>query len=812
MKVKRDRLIRYAFGDISVDAAHLMVYKGDDELDLPPKAVETLIALVDRRGTIVSKDELMSAIWTDSVVEESNLSRYIYLLRSQLGAKPEGGEYIETLRRRGYRFSGNVDVREYATGRANLSPLHFAEPEREARPERLEGTYNKVARFEDWSHAHEETSASERPHTRKNSDSKPKLKSIPKGTGINKTAVFSIALLFSAAGFAALYFLWPERLVLTDQDTIIVATFDNRTGDPIFDGTLRQGLVMQLQQSPLLRILPDEQARETLKLMKRPADSPIDRSAAREICVRKGFRVFVTGSIVRLGKDYVIGLEAVASATDRPVVIEQVQAQRKEGVLEALSSAARNLRARLGEELESIEKLDVPLEVTTRSLEALRMHTLAWKELSRGKAAGAIPYFVKAIEIDPDFASAYGDLAVAYDNAGFRSEAVATITEAYGKIGNVSEVEKLNIGDLYRAYVTYDLDERVKFLEVYKSLYPRDYRPRLRLATVYLLVGDFDKSAVEARESISLGSNRSYSELGESLTALGRFAEARKALEAAERTGFKWDGFHTQLVALGTITSDPALVEQQLAALDRPEAAPEGLLMRARIRFSEGRFREGLKFYKEAAGIAENSDRNKRALNIRSEAAIHGSYFGFCKETDISGEISDYVPVQGALALASMAHAQCGEHRKAADWLNSLSAEYPEGTFQNGVVANVVRGMIALESGDANTALFHANKVPAGLERRSNFKVTILKGVALLSLHRYEEADVQFRRVIDNRGESPLSPLYGLALLGHARAVAGQGKQEFARKAYKNFFDFWDRADPDLPMMIAARKEFAALN
>lgn len=813
MKAERDRSIRYAFGDISVDAAHLMVYRGDHELDLPPKAVQTLIALVERRGQIVSKDELMSAIWTDSVVEESNLSRYIYLLRSQLGGKPGGGEYIQTLRRRGYRFSSQIEVCEYDAGKAKLPDVHPAYPEDDAMPERLEGTHNKVVRFEDWTHAHEGASVPEGSAGRSYGRSGPKLKSLPKRTGTRKTAVVSTAALLVAALFAAFYFLWPRSPILTGQETIIVASFDNRTGDPIFDGTLRQGLVMQLQQSPFLTILPDEEVRETLRLMKRPTDSPIDRSAARELCVRKGFRVFVTGSIVRLGKAYVIGLEAVSAATDRAVAIEQVQAETKEGVLEALSSAARNLRERLGEELESIEKLEVPLEVTTGSIEALRMHTLGWKELRRGRAAGAIPYFVRAIETDPDFASAYGDLAVAYDNAGFRSEAVATAKDAYARIGNVSEIEKLNISDLYHSLVTYQMEEREKILEVYKNLYPRDFRPRLRLASVHVFQGNYEQAIEEARESVRLGSHRSYSDWGRSLIALGAYREARDVLQQAERSGFDSQAFHFQLAEIGILTDDPGLTERELTLLDQPQFRPSGLLIRARKSLQGGKFAEGIDLYREAITFVAAEGDEPRVARLRTEAALHASLFGKCAVAmEFLRGRTDFLLVEGVQALAAEAFARCGQNSEALKLLNELLALYPKGTIPNKLTSKIVRALIAENRGDSLRSVALLGEVPGGLEDKSGFRVTYLKGNALLRLRKSSEAGSEFRRIIDNRGKDPISPIYWLSVLGMARSLAAAGDRQGARASYEKFFSVWREADGDLPDLIAARKEYGALN
>ena len=784
----------YEFGDFVLDAEHLMLYKRGAEVDLPPKAVETLLALVEKQNEVVSKDELMAVIWSDTVVEESNLSRYIHLLRHTLGVRQDGGEFIETFRRRGYRFNCEARVtRREGTklpseGLVGSGIAPRVETDQTTEPAETSGAGRKKP-----------------PGVTRNWGRLGSLRGRLILSGI-------FAVVISVVG--AMSFLDYEGAsgVLSDKDVILVADFENRTSDPVFDGTLRLGLIMQLQQSPFLKILSTDEIQSSLHLMKLAEDSGLSRSVAREMCLRRGLKAFVYGSIVSMGGDYVITLEAVGAEDGESIAIQQVQASGKEGVLRALSAAASSLRARLGEELAMIKKLDTPLEVSTRSLEALRFHNLAWKELTKGNDADAIPYFRRAIEIDPDFASAYGDLAVAYRNIGSDAEAVAAIKMAISKLDNASELERLNISDLYHGFVTYRLEERLKILGTYKRLYPRDYRASLRLATIYLMLGDYEETINAAKEAVSLGTSRSYYEWGEALLKLGKYDEARKVLETGVRSGYRLGMYHEALAEVGVVTEDQKLVEREIAALDAGRFGVRSVRLRARLAFSAGKMREGLELYQEALANASLGGQLENAKGLQAEMEMEASLIGNCRPVvSLSGKVENFVEAQGAAANASFALARCGRKNEAQRLLGKLLALYPDGTFPNQLTGRLVRAAIALSDNKPEEALTELSDVPPGLGSRSRFRVSYLRGSAFLRLGQFEAADREFQKILANRGESPISQLYPLSFLGRARALRSMGKIEESREAYRRFLSLWRGADQDLPVVVSAKREFAAL-
>jgi tetratricopeptide (TPR) repeat protein len=630
----------------------------------------------------------------------------------------------------------------------------------------------------------------------------PSLRSV-----VPPTVIFFLLL---SAAFVLRSYLYTRPL-LTEKDTILIADFENKTGDAVFDETLRQGLLIQLRQSPFLSILSEESTRETLKLMKRSPESSINREIAGEICLRRGLKVFVLGSIRKIGSDFVLTLEAVNSATGDVVAIKQAEVAGKEDVLGSLSQAASGLRRDLGEALSTIKRLDTPLEVTTSSLQALRMHSLAWKEISGGSAKQAIPYFERAIELDPEFASAYGDLAMVYTNLGYYEEGVAAIRKAYEFCEKTSEIERLNIKDLYHTYVTLSLERRLALLQVYKNAYPRDYKPRLRLATIFLLTGDYENAVTEAKGSISLGSKRSYSDLGAALIALGRFQEARNALEKGVSTGFEWPEFHVKLAQIGVLTGDAELLRREIALLESDGSRSEGKGLEAEISMASGRFAEGMSLFREAIDLAEAAGRDQQASYLRSKAAILAADLGVCGPVeDLTRDASDFVYVEGLISRFSIALAACGSHEKAEKLLEQLIREHPDGTLPNHLYAPLVRATVALRQ-DPSHAIEMINKIPSGLARGSGFRANYLRGMALLEKERPEEAKEEFLNILDNRKEAAFSPLFALAYLGKARALAESGNSEQARHDYDKFFYIWKDADQDLPVLLKARQEYANL-
>ena len=417
----------FQFDEYVLDAERLRLSRAGEVIALHPKVAETLLALLEQRGEVVSKEELMNHLWPDTFVEEANLKQNIYVLRRTLGDDTGEPRYIATVPKRGYRFVGEVGKLEAEAATPNGAAIQPAP-----------------------------------------------IPAVPAIKRYRRWWLAAMALAVVAAIVVALSFT-RSKPVLTDKDTILLADWDNKTGDAIFDGTLKQGLAVQLQQSPFLNLFPDAQARSTLRLMGRAADEKVTPDIGREICQRQGVKALIAGTIAPLGSHYVVTLEAISGQNGDVVAREQIEAASKEQVLTALSTAISKLRAKLGESLASIQKFDKPLQqVTTPSLEALKVYSTGVDNFRKGKLREAIPFLQRAIELDPDFASAYATLSFVYTNIGDVSRKVEAASKAFALKERASEYEKLLITDSYYSLALGDIDKTIELEELWKQMYPRD--------------------------------------------------------------------------------------------------------------------------------------------------------------------------------------------------------------------------------------------------------------------------------------------------------------------------------------------------
>lgn len=476
----------YEFGPFRLDPAERKLWRGNEIVALTPKAFDTLCLLVRNDGRVLEKDDLISFLWPDTFVEDGSLSNHIFLLRKALGENPS---FIETVPRRGYRFVGAVRQLPHAAPRP-LEEVREVYQERSRTPKKT------------WEIA---------------------------GVGV------SVLILTIAGGL-----LWRSRHVgrLTDQDTIVLADFVNTTGEPVFDDTLKQGLRVQVEQSPFLNILADQKVDEQLKLMAKPIGELLTPPLARELCQRVGSKAMLMGTISKLGMHYVVGLNAVNCESGDTLASEQAEADSREHVLKALGESAMKMREKLGESLASIRKYDAPEERTTESLEALKAFSLGLKVLSaKGDAAG-LPFFQRAVELDPEFAAAYGRMGTIYMELGEMKMAAENTRRAYELRDKISARERLYIDSHYHSFVTGDLQKAAQVYEVWQQTYPRDITPYSNLSDLYAELGKYEKALEEGREELGLYPNvgDSYVNASFSYIALNRLDEAEAVFkEAGER-------------------------------------------------------------------------------------------------------------------------------------------------------------------------------------------------------------------------------------------------------------------------------------
>ncbi|HEX3281064.1 MAG TPA: protein kinase [Pyrinomonadaceae bacterium] len=632
----------------------------------------------------------------------------------------------------------------------------------------------------------------------------------------HKTGAGIIAALFILVVGAVVFFYFNRAQALTDKDTVLLADFVNTTGEPVFDGTLKQALAVQLGQSPFLNIYPEERVREALRFMGRSPDERVTRDVAREIGQRQGLKAMLSGSISSLGSHYVITLEAINVQSGDAIAREQGEADSKEQVLSTLGRVASQLREKLGESLGSIKKFDAPIEqATTSSLEALKAFSQANDLRAQGHDLESIPIYKRAIEIDPNFAVAYARLAVTYNNWGETELAKEYSQKAYDLRDRVSEREKFYISEKYHTYVTGNRDEAINTLKAWAQTYPNDYIPHNNLAVNYNFTGEFEASLQEAREAVRLSPNNAAAQgnLVEGFMRLGRLDEAKQTLE--ETLGKNPDRavYHNYSFNIAFLRGDEATMKSDLDWFANKPTETYFSDLQAGVAFTRGQFKRALEFSAKSTELLLSQDRKENAsqnevISGSAEAAI-----GRCSEA--KQKAAHAITLSRGkvdLSIAALVFASCGDTAQAQSIAEELVKRFPQETISNGVMVPLIRGAIENNRGKYAQALEATEPaVRFELGAIAGYSVNYLRGEAYLGLHSGKEAAAEYQNILDHRNAEVFSPVYPLAHLGLARAAAMTGDTAKSRTEYQNFFAAWKDADPDLPVLIQAKKEYEQL-
>jgi tetratricopeptide (TPR) repeat protein/predicted Ser/Thr protein kinase len=602
--------------------------------------------------------------------------------------------------------------------------------------------------------------------------------------------------------------LFPGKVhALTDKDTIVLADFTNTTGDAVFDGTLRQGLAIQLEQSPFLKIMDDEQVRHDLRLMSLPPGARITNQIAREICVRDAGAATIDGSIATLGRNYVVTLHAITCQDGATLAREQIQADDKEHVLNAVGTAATSLRARLGESRSSIQKWNRPLEqATTGSLEALQNYTAGHDELFHGRFLAARPLLERAIALDPNFAMAYLYLSIASNNAGDVERGAEYSRRAFALIDRVSEYERNTIAAGYYEE-NGELDKAIDAYRLAIGNYPRDWGFHNSLSVIYIDLGQFEEGLKEGQAAVELQPNAEppYRRLLDAYMCLDRLGEARKVAERARMQGIDGARIHQRFLEMAYIGGDQAAVAREIQwYAGKPEEYLSFGLQAANLNVL-GQRRESSKLYKRAAETALRRGLGGVAAGFEEADARAEALSGNCRTAHHLG--------RPALALA-----MCGDAAGAEKLAAGTSRLFPNGTLWNAVQLPEIRAAIELQRGQSAKAV--ELLASASPYERAYPEAVYLRGLAYLRLHKGVEAAAEFQKILDHKGASWgstwLHPNWGLyysiSYVGLARASVIAGDTGKARKAFQDFFALWKEADQDIPFLIEAKKDYAALH
>jgi DNA-binding winged helix-turn-helix (wHTH) protein/tetratricopeptide (TPR) repeat protein len=772
------------FDDFEVDLRAYQLRRSGRTLKLERIPMEVLLLLIERRGQLVTREEIIEKLWGKDVFLDTDnaINTAIRKIRQTLKDDPEQPRFVQTVTGRGYRFIAHV---------AEVGAPTIVEA----------------------------MAVQDKPVP---------SAGVPGGVGERWKLIIPaiVAVLgFSIGG----YFYLHRPPKLTDKDTIVVGDFMNTTGDPVFDNTLRQGLAVQLEQSPFLSLISEERIHQVLRLMGQPADARLTPEITREICERTASAAVLDGSIASLGSQYVLGLRAEDCRTEDVLADEQVQVARKEDVLNALSQIASKFRTRLGESLTTVKRYDTPLaEATTPSLEALKAYSAGWQASFSSGSAAAVPFLRHAIEIDPNFASAYAALGRMYGDIGESVLSAANTSKAYQLRDRASDQEKFFITLSYDLQVTGNLENGKQTCALWVQAYSRAWVPHgLLSGDIYPATGKYEEAVEEAQTALGMDPDFSlgYVNLAFSYMALERLDEAEKTLQRAFERKLEIPDFFVLRYVLAFLKGDKAGMGRDAAqSLEKPGVDDWISNAEGFVAAHSGHLEEARKMSRRAADLARKAERQETEALYEADAAVREALFGnlstarqramdalgLSKSRDVAYEVGF------ALALS-------GDSSRSQALTEDLARRFPEDTRVQFTFAPTLRALLALNHSQPSqaverlqTAIPYEGGTPStgGSEPflgAGNLYPAYVRGLAYLAAHQGAQAAAEFQKILDHRGIVICDPIGALAHLQLGRAYAMSGDKTKAKSAYENFLTLWQDADPDIPILKQAKTEYAML-
>jgi DNA-binding winged helix-turn-helix (wHTH) protein/tetratricopeptide (TPR) repeat protein len=770
----QDNKDQYEFGPFRVDAEKELLLRDGAPVALTPKTFQVLLVLVRRRNEVVTKDDLMKTVWPDTFVEETNLTRTIFMLRKALGENLEDHKYIVTVPGRGYRLAERVRLvpnQELTIAAVNHSRIQVHVEER-------------------W-----------------------------------PWRWISVGLvLLIAAGSVMLWLRRPTRPVLTDRDTVVLGDFANSTGQAVFDGTLRQGLAVELEQSPFLSLISDQQIAQTLRMMDQKSDARLTPEVARQICQRTGSAAYLEGSIARVGAQYLLTVRAVNCTNGQSLASSEASADENH-VLAALGKVSSDIRKKLGESLSTVQKFDTPLQqATTPSLEALKAFSSGIQVINTRGPDAAIPFFEHAIELDPKFALAYAYLGIMENDIVEPSKAVEYERTAYELRQRTAEVEQYAITASYEKEVTGNIEKAIDACQLWIQAYPRAYHPHDLLAgPMFPIIGQYDRAVDEASQAIRLNPDFPipYAQRMFSLIALNRLNEAKATYAQALERKLGNPFLDLALYQVAFLENDVAGMAKEVEKTKGLQGFEDQILnLEGDTAAYAGRLQDAREFSRRAIDSARAAGKNDTPLIYSVTSALREAWFGNKEEAKHRiAQAFRGAPPRDVLYLAALTLAYSGEMSRTQTISDDLAKKYPEDTLVQFNFLPTLRATIALEKGNASAAIEELKATAPyelGVSHQSPFTWTAMypvfvRGEAYLAARHGPEAIAEFQKILDHRGIVLNQPIAALALLGLARAYVLQGDVAKARAEYDALLALWKRADSDLPVLKQANVEYLRL-
>jgi eukaryotic-like serine/threonine-protein kinase len=635
----------------------------------------------------------------------------------------------------------------------------------------------------------------------------------PQKSGKLGKIVAAVVLLTLLATGAVFMFSRHSR-ALTEKDSILVTDFVNTTADPVFDGTLKKALAVDLAQSPYLNVVPDQRVRQTLQFMGRSPDDRVTNEVGREICQRSGIKAMLSGSIENIGSQYLITLEAINAVNGEALARQQIETNSKEQVLNALHKASSRLRGKLGESLSSVQKYDKPLsEATTPSLEALKALTLGDAKHNAAEELQSLPDYQRALELDPNFAMAYARLGAVYNNLGQTELSAEYRKKAFELRDRASEREKLYIASHYYGDAG-QLDKGIAALEMYKQTYPRDMIPYNNLGVIYNSLGQYEYALENAKKAVELDpdSLNCYGNLAVAYAGLNRPDEAKATLEAALQRAPKNAATHSYLAALAWALNDTATMERELELTKSAGTAGELVAMMIRVAIAawHGRFPEARALEAKSEELAERANLKETVASSRSQMALWEALVGLrAQAIEDASQVVKNSHTQNAILKSAATLVVAGDEERALKVANDLAAKRPYDTILQNVDLPTIKAVVEINHKQPAKAIDLLDV--AAIYGRANTAVLYVRGLAYLEGKQGQEAVKAFQSILSQRYVFSLDPAMVFAHLGLGRAYAMMGDSAHSRIEYQNFFATWKNADPDIPLLQQAKREYATL-
>jgi DNA-binding winged helix-turn-helix (wHTH) protein/tetratricopeptide (TPR) repeat protein len=781
----------YLFEKFELDDTNFCLIQESSRVPIEPRALRVLLLFVQNPGKLLTKEVILETVWKTTFVEESTLTRAVAILRKHLGDDPRVPTYIETIPTLGYRFIAKVETSSPET-------LPFT-----PRAEEIDNVGGVAESAPPLDVLTAEPSLRQRP-----------------GRSIKWSLLFLFVL---ATAGSALWWRFRHQPIREGKQTIVLSDFENSTGEAVFDGTLREGLTVQLEQSPVLSLVSQPRIQNTLRLMSRPADSRLTAELAREVCQRTDSAAMLDGSIASLGSQYVITLHATNCATGDIISTEQVQAASKEDVLRALSTVAISLRSRLGESIASIKRLDTPLdEATTTSLEALKAFSESDRLGNQSGSAAAIPLLQRAVELDPTFATAWAMLGRLYGDVGQQESSAESTAKAYEFRDHASDHERFFIVASYEMQVTGNLEKAEQTCETWAQVYPNDAGSfGFRAGLILRVFGQYDKAVENAEHLVAIHPDfaLAYHFVALNQIALGHYAQARQIGENATARQFSNPYFALDRYRLAFLAGDEVAMEQVVTMARQMPGSEDMIAGQKASSFAfHGQLEKARAVSEDAANWMRQSGRREAAARLESGAALREAFFGNQDQaTQLATAVLNLSNGRDAEYGAAFALALSEKSDQAAALADDLERRFPEDTSVRFDYVPTVRALVALDRHDAVKAieLLRENVAYELGSPQSSFDgfygalyPVYVRGLAYLMMHRADDAASEFRKILDHPGIVTNDPIGALARLQLARAYLQSGDSIRARAAYSSFLLLWKNADKELPVLQQSQLEF----